>query len=82
MAVRFKAAASGSVSAVAAAEASAAREAGQRVYTPVLPKSSALASGIDTWALAIEAIEGSGWALAWWAIDPAGNARPVFRAVR
>lgn len=77
----FKTKAADSVDAVAYADAAFASQQGRLVCCPVLAKPSALASGIDTWAISIEAIERAGWSLASWAIDPAGNARPVFRKV-
>lgn len=56
---------------------------GRPVYCPVLGKASGIASGlgVDPWAAAIDAIEAAGWHLEHWAIDPSGNARPVFRRV-
>lgn len=63
--------------------AAEAARSGVPVYCPVLPKPSAFAHGmtVDSWALAIDAIEAAGWHLEQWAIDPGGNARPVFRRV-
>ena len=63
--------------------AAEAHRSGVPIYCPVLPKPSAFAAGmaVDSWALAIDAIEAAGWHLEQWAIDPSGNARPVFRRV-
>lgn len=63
--------------------AHAAHLEGRPVYCPTLEVSSRIAGGlgIDPWAVAIDAIEAAGWRLEHWAIDPRGNARPVFRRV-
>lgn len=63
--------------------AAEAHRSGVPIYCPVLPKPSGLAGGlgVDSWALALDAIEAAGWHLEQWAIDPSGNARPVFRRV-
>lgn len=82
MGVRFQQKASEAVDASAYAAAAVAAQEGRSVCCPVLPKASGLASGVDTWAISIEAIERAGWKLTDWAIDPAGNARPVFRRSR
>lgn len=81
MGVRFQQKASAAVDASAYAAAAVAAQEGRSVCCPVLPKASGLASGVDTWAVSIEAIERAGWKLDSWAIDPAGNGRPVFRRV-
>jgi len=69
------------VSAQAYNVATDARESGARFHCPVLPKASGLAAGIDTWALALEAITSAGWVLHTWAILPDGSARPLFERV-
>lgn len=75
--------AAGAVEAVVHEHAHAAHLEGRPVYCPVLGVSSAIAGGlgVDSWAVAIDAIEAAGWSLEQWAIDPKGNARPVFRRV-
>lgn len=78
---RFQEKAASAVDATAYAEAAYAAQQGQAIACPVLAKASALAAGVDTWAISIEAIERAGWKLDAWAIDPAGNGRPVFRKV-
>lgn len=78
---RFQTAAADATVETAYHLAAVARNDGAIVYCPALPKASGLASGIDTWALAIATIESVGWELQHWAIDPSGNARPVFRKV-
>lgn len=64
-------------------QAHAAHLEGRPVYCPTLGVASGIAGGlgVDPWAVAIDAIEAAGWHLEHWAIDPRGNARPVFRRV-
>lgn len=87
---KFQAKGAEGVAAMAHGLALNALQSGQRTYCPELVKASALAAGIDTWGIAIDAIEGAaiasgrnqndGWQLVHWAVD-GGVARPVFRRV-
>lgn len=63
--------------------AHAAHLEGRPIYCPTLARSSRIAGALDVdpWAVALDAIEAAGWHLEHWAIDPNGNARPVFRRV-
>lgn len=67
-------------------DAKKARDAGRSVFTPLLnlPGSQAgISSGIDDWAVMVEAIEAEGWTLAHWSVglDAKGRAQayPLFR---
>jgi len=67
------------IAATASGLARLAIERGQHTYCPVLAKPSGLAGSLDTWALAIDAIEAEGWRLEHWATAEGGTARPIFR---
>lgn len=66
------------VEAQAAAEARAALATDGRYYCPTLPRASGLATGIDTWGLALNGIASAGWRLHSWAVAADGSARPLF----
>jgi hypothetical protein len=74
----FRDKATHAIGAQAQALAKDALDAGGGYYCPVLPKASAIAVGIDTWALALDSIESAGWRLRAWAVLPDGSARPLF----
>ena len=65
---------------IAGGSALAAKDAGQRYYTPELGAPSGIAKGLglDLWALQLEAIEAAGWHLVTWHVDN-GKGRPLFR---
>lgn len=88
---RFEKAGAESVATAAYNLATRALQEGQRTYCPELVKASGLAGALDTWGVAIDAIEGARlgdegasqyrWQLVHWAVDAAGVGRPVFRRV-